>query len=97
MTAYCLFDNLDVTDREALTEYASMALPTVHAHGGEYVVVGGAFHSREGSWVPAFPVIIKFPSIEDADAWYDSEDYAPLKALRHGAGTFNAVFIEGIG
>lgn len=97
MTAYCLFDNLKITNPEALAEYARRALPTVRAYGGEYVVVRGAFHSHEGSWVPTDPVMIKFPSIEAADAWYESADYAPLKALRQSAGTFNVVFIEGIG
>lgn len=37
--------------------------------------------------------MIKFPSIEAADAWYASAEYAPLKALRQNAGTFNVVFI----
>ena len=49
------------------------------------------------AYSPVFLVMIRFPSIEAADAWYESADYAPLKALRQSAGTFDVVFIEGIG
>jgi uncharacterized protein (DUF1330 family) len=43
-----------------------------------------------------FPVLIEFPTLDDANAWYDSPEYAPLKRLRHGAGVFNATFIAGL-
>jgi uncharacterized protein (DUF1330 family) len=43
-----------------------------------------------------FPVLIEFPTLDAANAWYDSPEYAPLKELRHTAGRFNAVFIPGL-
>lgn len=93
MPAYFLFDNVEVTDPEALAEYASKTLPTVQAHGGQYVVKGGRTELKEGNLPLSSPVIIEFPDMASANAWYDSPEYAPLKAQRHGAGTFNATLI----
>jgi uncharacterized protein (DUF1330 family) len=96
MPAYCLFDNVKVTDPDALAEYASKTLPTIHAYSGRYLVIGGAVELKEGKSMVEYPVIIEFPTLDAANAWYDSPEYAPLKQLRHGAGRFNAVFIAGL-
>lgn len=96
MVAYCLFDNLEVTNPAQLEEYKNRALPVVKQYGGRYVVLGGTFDIVEGDWGPTFPVMIEFPSLEQAHHWYDSDEYQELKALRLSAVRSNAVFIEGI-
>lgn len=96
MSAYCLFDNLEVTDRAKLEEYKARVAPVVERHGGRYVVLGGEIDLVEGDWKPAFPVLIEFPSLAQARRWYDSEEYRELKALRLAAGRFNAVFLQGL-
>ena len=93
MAAYCLFDNLEITDPEALADYSTKTLATVEAHGGRYVLAGGAVELKEGNWQPNHPVIIEFPDLDAANAWYDSPEYAPLKHQRKAAGRFNAVFM----
>lgn len=95
MTAYCLFQNLEITNMEKMQEYATNVEPITHAFQGQYVTKAGAVDVKEGNWAPTYPVIIKFPSMAAAQKWYDSDDYAPLKALRQSAGKFSAVFIEG--
>lgn len=95
MTAYCLFQNLEITDMDKMQEYATTVEPITHAFKGQYVTKAGEVDVKEGEWAPIYPVIIKFPSMAAAQAWYASDDYAPLKALRKSAGTFSAVFIEG--
>lgn len=96
MTAYCLFDNVEITDPDALAEYASQTLPTIQAYSGRYLAIGGDIEVKEGASMVTFPVLIEFPNLEDANAWYDSPEYAPLKQLRHGAGIFNATFFPGL-
>lgn len=93
MPAYFVFDNVEVTDPDALADYASKTLPTVEAHGGRYVIRGGRTELKEGNWLPTFPVVIEFADMRAANAWYDSPEYAPLKAQRQRAGTFNAAII----
>ena len=94
MPAYCLFDNVEVTDPDALAEYASRTLATIHAYSGRHVVIGGDVELKEGASMVHFPVLIVFPSLDAANAWSDSPEYAPLKR-RHGAGRFNAIFMAG--
>lgn len=96
MSAYCLFDNIEVTDPAKLEEYKKRAEPLVERYGGRYVVGGGKVEVVEGDWRPVFPVMIEFPSLEQAHRWYDSDEYRELKALRLSAVKSSAVFIEGI-
>ena len=42
------------------------------------------------------PVILEFPTLEDAKRWYDSEEYRPLKALRLGAARVNGFLVQGV-
>lgn len=92
MTAYCLFDNLEITDFAKLEEYKARVADVVLQFGGRYVVLDGQVDLVEGDWQPVFPVMIEFPSLEAAHAWYNSPEYDELKALRQSAGRFNAVF-----
>ena len=36
----------------------------------------------EGAWQPRALGMLEFPTFEQAQAWYDSPEYAPLKAIR---------------
>jgi uncharacterized protein (DUF1330 family) len=94
MPAYALFDNVEVHDFESLAEYVANVHATVHAFGGRYLVVGGEVRNVEGDGGLAYPVLLEFPDMEAAQAWYDSEEYAPLKKLRHAASESTAVFFE---
>lgn len=96
MATYCLFQNLEITDQDKMKEYISKVFPITTSFGGEYVLSGGAVELKEGDWTPTWPVMIKFPTMEQAMAWYDAKEYQPLKALRQSAGRFSAVFMEGI-
>jgi len=96
MSAYCLFQNLEITDPAKMEEYVEQVRPVTEAFGGRYVVMGGDVEVKEGDWAPTWPVVIQFPSLKAANDWYDSDEYAPLKRLRSSAGQFSAVFIDGL-
>ncbi len=96
MSAFFFFDNLEVTDPAALETYKNSVGPVVAKYGGRYRVLGGAMTAFEGSWQPRYPVIIEFDDADKARAWYNSEDYSALKALRQSAVVCNAVLIEGL-
>ena len=96
MSAYFFFDNLKLVDPEKLEEYKRNVGPVVEKFGGRYKVMGGRTTVLEGDWKPSYPVIIEFESAEQARAWYDSDDYRDLKALRQSAVTCNGVLIEGL-
>lgn len=95
MAAYYFLDVLEITDPGKMETYRAGVFPVVELYGGRYLTVGGRVDAAEGDWRPAFPVIIEFPSLEQAHRWYDSEEYRELKALRLAATRGYAAFIEG--
>jgi uncharacterized protein (DUF1330 family) len=96
MPAYCYFDILQVNNEENMQEYRQKVLPVVDKFGGRYIVIGGPFENKEGDWKPSFPVMIEFPTLNDANEWYHSDDYRQLKELRLSSVQSNAVFFQGI-
>ena len=64
-------------------------------YGGRFVVRGGAFQVLEGGWAPKRLVMLEVASVEQAQRWYDSDDYRPLKAMRFRTSTANLVLVEG--
>lgn len=48
MSAYCFFDNLEVTDPDKLEEYKTSAAPVVEQYGGCYIVLGGKMEVTKG-------------------------------------------------
>ena len=95
MPAYVIADVHEVRDQDALVEYRRRNTDAVANHGGRFVVRGGAIEALEGSWEPLRMVVIEFPDTAAARAWWDSEEYAPLKRMRQDASDTNIVLVEG--
>jgi uncharacterized protein (DUF1330 family) len=95
MPAYFVLDMLEVTEPEKLEKYREVVLATVQRYGGRYLTVGGQCDVLEGAWRPVFPVIIEFPTLEQAHRWYESDEYRAPKALRLASTKGNAVLIDG--
>jgi len=95
MPAYVIADVREVRDQDALVEYRRRNTDAVANHGGRFVVRGGGIETLEGAWEPLRMVVIEFPDTEAARAWWESEEYAPLKQLRRDASDTNIVLVEG--
>ena len=95
MPAYVVVD-IEVTDPEIYARYRELAAPTVAAYGGRYLVRGGSVESLEGSWVPSRFVILEFPALNAARAWWSSTEYAPAKALRHASARSEMLVVDGV-
>ncbi|OSQ45765.1 DUF1330 domain-containing protein [Marivita geojedonensis] len=72
--------HVTVTDPEAYAKYAELAGPAIAKHGGHFIARGGRYVQLEGQERPR-NVVAKFPSVEDAEACYNSPEYQ--KALNH--------------
>jgi uncharacterized protein (DUF1330 family) len=96
MSAYALFDNVAVRDPDTLEEYKRQVQSVVQQFGGRYVVLGGETRVVEGDWRPRFLVMLEFPSFERATAWYESPEYAALKALRLSSVQSNGILVSGL-
>jgi uncharacterized protein (DUF1330 family) len=95
MPAYVIV-NVTVRDPARYEEYKRLATPTVSAYGGRYVARGGPVEVREGDWSPSRLVVLEFPSVERARAWWDSPEYAPAKAVRQSCADTQLVIAEGM-
>lgn len=96
MSAFVIAEILEVSDPAGMKQYAEKARPTIEQYGGSYRALRGKMDVMEGNWRPAPLVIIEFPSLERARAWYDSPEYRPLIAQRQAVSRTNFVFIEGL-
>ena len=95
MAVYVIAD-IDVRDQALFEEYRRRVPETIAAHGGRYLVRGGATQVLEGSWSPRRVVILEFPDLDHFRAWWDSPEYAELRALRQRAADANLVLTEGL-
>ncbi|MCB4366183.1 DUF1330 domain-containing protein [Hydrogenophaga taeniospiralis] len=97
MTAAYIIVNMQISNMEQYQQYMAAAPAAVAAAGGEYLVRGGRFEVLEGDWQPARIAMLRFPSYEQAKAFYDSEMYRQARAKRAGATEFfNLVLVEGV-
>ena len=95
MVAYVIADT-DITDHKTYDEYRKRVLPLIEKFGGKFIVRGGPHEVLEGSWKPHRMVVIQFPDMATARAWYNSPEYAPLLALRQPAAKDHLVLVEGL-
>ncbi|NUW35826.1 DUF1330 domain-containing protein [Nonomuraea sp. SMC257] len=82
MPAYALAYQVPPAElHEEVYEYMERIQDTLDPFGGRFLVHGAPLDVREGDW-PGVLVIIEFPAIEQARAWYDSPAYRAIKRLR---------------
>jgi uncharacterized protein (DUF1330 family) len=94
MTAYIVGD-IEIHDPQAYEEYRARVPAVIAAHGGRYLVRGGAVETLEGDWALKRTVILEFPDMEALMAFWNAPDYQPLRAIRQKASTGRLVAIQG--
>jgi len=95
MPAYFIA-NVDVTDPVGFETYRALVAPTIVAAGGRYRVRGGNVTVLEGQWQPKRLVILEFDSMAAALEWYESDEYAPVKAIRERTARSDVLIVEGL-
>jgi uncharacterized protein (DUF1330 family) len=94
MAAY-LYGNIQIHDLDLYKEYGAQAPDVIAKYGGRYLVRGGALEVVEGDVSAQRQVILEFPDMTALKAFYFSEEYTPLKAVRQRASTGSIMLIEG--
>jgi uncharacterized protein (DUF1330 family) len=95
MAAYILVD-CKVTDPVRYEPYKKLAEVAVGRYGGRYLVRGGEHAPLEGTWRPNRIVVLEFPTLERAKAFYESAEYLAARAARAGAAEMNIVAVAGV-
>ena len=70
-SAYVLA-NVRVTNPQQYEEYKRLSSLAMQASGAEVCVRGGKTEVLEGDWTPDRVVLLKFPSVDKAKAFYAS-------------------------
>jgi uncharacterized protein (DUF1330 family) len=96
MSAYLVVDT-DLTNPEAYEEYKLKARPIAEKYGGEYLARGGMMNLKETQlWSPKRLVLVKFPSFEQAEKFYDSAEYQAVLPISVKSAKRTVVILEGI-
>ena len=95
MSAYIIVDT-KITNETEYEEYKRLAKPIVEKHGGLYRVRGGTLDMVEADlWTPTRIVVVEFPDMSSARAFIDSEEYAPVKKIRHQNAECTLFIVDG--
>ncbi|GAA2395474.1 DUF1330 domain-containing protein [Streptomyces glaucosporus] len=76
--------------------YIERIQDTLDPYSGRFLVHGGAKEVLEGQW-PGDVVMIEFPGMDEARAWYDSEAYQEILPLRTDHIDGDVLLVEGVG
>ncbi len=94
MTAYVIVDT-KIHNPEEYEKYKALARPLVEKHGGNYLARGGAMQIVDDElWSPTRLVLLEFPDMDTAQAFFDSDEYTPVKAIRHEHADSTSVIFE---
>ncbi|MFZ1946776.1 MAG: DUF1330 domain-containing protein [bacterium] len=94
MPAYVVA-RIEITDPERYRDYARATPGVLAQYGGRFLVRGGRVVTLEGPEEIGRIAVLEFPSVEQAEAWYHSQDYQKVKQLREGAARVSLAAIEG--
>jgi len=95
MPALIIVD-VEVLDPVLYEDYKRLASAAIAAHGGRYLVRGGATEVLDGEWTPRRLIVLQFDSVEQAKAWRASPEYAEAKKVRELCARANMIVAEGV-
>ena len=95
MSSAYIIANVTVTNPEQYEAYKKLSTIAMQTHGAEICVRGGAVDVLEGDWSPDRLVMLKFTSMAQAKAFYDSAEYGAAKRAREGAATMRMLVVAG--
>jgi uncharacterized protein (DUF1330 family) len=95
MTAYAIAHLQDVTLGPGIATYLQRIDATLAPFEGRFLVHGATPEVVEGPW-PGDLVIVAFPDIAKARAWYASPAYQDILPLRTENSRSAAMLVEGV-
>jgi len=95
MPAYAIAHLRTPQINEEVLDYIERIQSTMDPHGGRFLVHGGEVEVVEGEW-PGTIVILEFPDVDRARAWYESSEYQEILPLRTGNIEGDALVVAGV-
>lgn len=95
MAAYLIAD-VEITDPLIFEEYRAKVPAVIAAHGGRYLVRGGAHQRLEGNAELHRVIVIEFPDMAKLKSFYDCPEYLPLIELRQKSSRSSLFAVNGV-
>jgi uncharacterized protein (DUF1330 family) len=95
MAVFGVFIKESTQDQSQLDIYTSKAGPSLAGHAVKVLAAYGPHATLEGPGIEG-AVIIEFPTMEEAQAWYNSPAYREAREYRFRGATYRAFFVEGV-
>ena len=95
--AYVISAIEGIVDEATVRRYAELAGPAIEHFGGRFIASNAETVVVEGESPLAYLSMVEFPTIERAQAWYDSPENAEARAITPAA--FNGrvlMFVKGV-
>lgn len=96
MVAFAVFTREETLDAAELAQYSKMAPATLKGHEVRPLAAYGAFEVMEVTPIEG-AVILGFPSVAAAKAWYNSPAYQDAVKHRFAGARYRMFIIEGVG
>ncbi len=96
MSAYVIYNLLEVTDPDALAEYRANFRPVMDKYDARVLAGEPEPKVLEGEWGGVRTMIIEFPDMDALERWHNSDDYKPLLNMRLGASRGNMIAVNGV-
>ncbi len=96
MSVYMIIEYKKIENEAVYNDYIIRAEPIIKKYNGEYIVRTNKIkYLNNDDCNPKRIVIIKFPSNENLDKCFNSEEYKKIKLLREDSTISRAVIVEG--
>jgi uncharacterized protein (DUF1330 family) len=95
MSVYMVFTRDETLDAQELATYSKLVPATLSGHPFKILALYGAHEELEG---PANEgtVILEFPSVEAAKAWYDGPAYREVREHRFKGSNYRVTLVAGV-
>lgn len=87
---------INITDMDRYREYMKLTPAAIAAAGGKFLARGGEVTTLEGPEETHRVVLLEFPTVEAAKAFYHGDGYAAARALRAGAAEAQFIALAGV-
>lgn len=95
MKGYLVFTRDKTLDKEEMATYSKDVPATLAGHEVKVLALYGAYEDLEGASTEG-TVILEFPSMDAAKAWYDSPAYRKVREHRFKGAIYRVTLIEGM-
>ena len=95
MAAYLIFIKEREHDAAAMADYAPKAGASLGGHAGKPLAYYGAIETLEGPEALG-SVVVEFPTMDEARAWYRSDAYQEARAVRFGGADHRVLLVDGV-